>query len=723
MISNNLPTVAGQTYALTFAYRGPSAVGWWRGESNAVDSAEGHNGLLAGGAGYTNGEVGKTFGFNGVNQYVMIPWSPDFVITNQLSIDFWMKADPANTMTFFQGLFTSDFYVVEISQGHSGGMGVNFSLNFGNSGNFWGTPDANGGGQPVSAGVWHHIAGTYDGDKMQLYVDGQPSGNPAYYAGPILNISSSSFLSIASEEGRTACGSACTANRFFNGLIDEATIYNRALSASEIKAIFTNGPSGKFNAAEFAVSPAQSLAGATVNLQGAYPATFFGNDTNWQTKTITFTATQNGTPLTITGIAPGMLLDSFSLSETPANLYYQPEQDISALNGQSAAGTWTLEIQDDRAGAGLTNTLDSWQLEFEFANTNLATPPVFLSTPASTNINELTMLTVTNAATNFTSGTLTYTLLNPPAGATINPTTGVITWTPSEAQGPGDYTITTIATDSGPPSSSVTNSFIVSVAEVNTPPIFLYPTNTTVISVIDTFPFDAFCVAVDTDIPANPLTFALVSGPTGLTVSTNGEIDWTPTAAQGPSTNTVSISVTDTNLYALTNQSYSVTNTFTIIVLGSNSLPVLPVINTNNIIIITNAPYNAVGDGVTDDTIAIQEAIDAAAAGGVTNGAAGGTVEVPCGVYLSGPIALQSDVNLQIDGCAILRMLPFGTYPGTTGGAPFTAPNFITGTDLHDIEISGSGAIDGQGAPWWPYAGNPADTRAIMIRWTVATAN
>ena len=492
MISNNLPTVAGQTYALTFAYRGPSAVGWWRGESNAVDSAEGHNGLLAGGAGYTNGEVGKTFGFNGVNQYVMIPWSPDFVITNQLSIDFWMKADPANTMTFFQGLFTSDFYVVEISQGHSGGMGVNFSLNFGNSGNFWGTADANGGGQPVSAGVWHHIAGTYDGDKMQLYVDGQPSGNPAYYAGPILNISSSSFLSIASEEGRTACGSACTANRFFNGLIDEATIYNRALSASEIKAIFTNGPSGKFNAAEFAVSPAQSLAGATVNLQGAYPATFFGNDTNWQTKTITFTATQNGTPLTITGIAPGMLLDSFSLSETPANLYYQPEQDISALNGQSAAGTWTLEIQDDRAGAGLTNTLDSWQLEFEFANTNLATPPVFLSTPASTNINELTMLTVTNAATNFTSGTLTYTLLNPPAGATINPTTGVITWTPSEAQGPGDYTITTIATDSGPPSSSVTNSFIVSVAEVNTPPIFLYPTNTTVISVIDTFPFDAF---------------------------------------------------------------------------------------------------------------------------------------------------------------------------------------------------------------------------------------
>jgi subtilisin-like proprotein convertase family protein len=51
-----------------------------------------------------------------------------------------------------------------------------------------------------------------------------------------------------------------------------------------------------------------------------------------------------------------------------SNLYYLPEQDISALDGQSAAGTWTLEIQDDRAGAGLTNSLVSWELGFTFAN-------------------------------------------------------------------------------------------------------------------------------------------------------------------------------------------------------------------------------------------------------------------------------------------------------------------------------------------------------------------
>ena len=39
-IFTNLPTVAGQTYTLTFAYRGPGIAGWWRGENNASDSSQ-----------------------------------------------------------------------------------------------------------------------------------------------------------------------------------------------------------------------------------------------------------------------------------------------------------------------------------------------------------------------------------------------------------------------------------------------------------------------------------------------------------------------------------------------------------------------------------------------------------------------------------------------------------------------------------------------------------
>jgi len=136
-------------------------------------------------------------------------------------------------------------------------------------------------------------------------------------------------------------------------------------------------------------------------------------------------------------------------------------------------------------------------------------------------------------------------------------------------------------------------------------------------------------------------------------------------------------------------------------------------INTNNVITVTDSPYNALGDGSTDNTLAISNAIVQAAKGGTTNGAAGGTVRIPAGTnaYLCGPITLLSSVNLQVDAGAILRMLPLDRYPGGTANPP----NFISGSGLHDIEISGPGAIDGQGAPWWPYADTNGANRPRMI--------
>ncbi|HTS18204.1 MAG TPA: glycosyl hydrolase family 28 protein [Verrucomicrobiae bacterium] len=118
--------------------------------------------------------------------------------------------------------------------------------------------------------------------------------------------------------------------------------------------------------------------------------------------------------------------------------------------------------------------------------------------------------------------------------------------------------------------------------------------------------------------------------------------------------------------------------------------PTLPVIS-NQTFIVTNAAYGAIGDGVTNNAPAIQSAINYAVSHG------GGTVEIPANgtlsTYLSGPIAMANGINLQVDGGALLQMLPYGIYPGST--------NFIGGSRLHDIEISGSGTIDGQGAAWW----------------------
>lgn len=115
--------------------------------------------------------------------------------------------------------------------------------------------------------------------------------------------------------------------------------------------------------------------------------------------------------------------------------------------------------------------------------------------------------------------------------------------------------------------------------------------------------------------------------------------------------------------------------------------------------------YGAVSDMNTDNTAAIQKAIDAA------NAAGGGKVVVPAGTYLSGPLTFYSNINLHIDEGATLFMLPFDRYPGGLK----EGLSFITGIKLHDVAITGKGKIDGQGSPWWPYAKVKDANRPRMI--------
>jgi polygalacturonase len=131
--------------------------------------------------------------------------------------------------------------------------------------------------------------------------------------------------------------------------------------------------------------------------------------------------------------------------------------------------------------------------------------------------------------------------------------------------------------------------------------------------------------------------------------------------------------------------------------------PVMPTIPTN-IFNVTN--YGAVGDGVKDNTTNIQNTINAASAAG------GGIVEIPAGTFLSGPITLLSRINLRVDANGMLQMLPLETYPGGTTGAP----TFISCNEVHDLEISGWGRIDGQGAAWWQeFRTNRGIVRPMML--------
>jgi polygalacturonase len=108
--------------------------------------------------------------------------------------------------------------------------------------------------------------------------------------------------------------------------------------------------------------------------------------------------------------------------------------------------------------------------------------------------------------------------------------------------------------------------------------------------------------------------------------------------------------------------------------------------------------HGAVGDGHTMNTAAFAKAIEACAKAG------GGRVVVPPGVWLTGPIALASRIDLHLErGALVLFSRNFEDYTVTdgAGGRPRVVSP-ISGVGLEDIAITGQGIIDGSGDAWRP---------------------
>ena len=220
-------------------------VSWWRGEGDCLEAIGANNGTLQNGATFASGRVGQAFTFDGINDYVKVPRAASLDAPSQLTIDFWMKADPSQPIgSRVVGLVTSDFYGLEIGTA-AAKLGVGFWISTDNGDHYAQTLDANSSGAVFPAGEWHHIAGVYDGAKVQLYLDGQALGNPVAVTGRISPMLANSFVAIGSSDGRTVCSSQCIGTRYFKGQLDEVDLFNRALSASEIQAIYTAGSAGK----------------------------------------------------------------------------------------------------------------------------------------------------------------------------------------------------------------------------------------------------------------------------------------------------------------------------------------------------------------------------------------------------------------------------------------------------------------------------------------------
>ena len=107
--------------------------------------------------------------------------------------------------------------------------------------------------------------------------------------------------------------------------------------------------------------------------------------------------------------------------------------------------------------------------------------------------------------------------------------------------------------------------------------------------------------------------------------------------------------------------------------------------------------YGAVNDGITLCTEAFTKAIDDLSQQG------GGHIFVDDGIWLTGPVMLKSNIDINLSRNAIVKMTPDKSkHRNTTNKtSKLVIPAFYA-KNAHDISITGLGAIDGSGAYWRP---------------------
>jgi Concanavalin A-like lectin/glucanases superfamily len=414
-----LPTWPGHRYELTYSVRGPGAVSWWSGDieplsQRAWDVIGGNNGAFIHGAtnvvsGFVNalgdmnalllpGVVDRT---NGYASKIEVGDPANLRLTNAFTIEGWIWPFTRTNFGIEQILFRGDDrdcldpYYLALRRVAPDQFDILFHIE---------NEDARDCGitlqtvhQPVQSESWQHIAVVFDSglistntawptNQLRIYLNGRhllPQDQDVALRDPLSdspwNDLTGRFpfadLDPAFSPG-VAIGnrSRNDYSQPFRGIIDELSVYGRALSDPEIAAIAAAGAAGK---ADFRAPPAMALGKVNVFLDSTLIDTGNGDNAQWSTHSFSFTADKTNLVLTLKSLVPGTMVDGISLTELPAELNYLPEESLSVLNGEDAYGTWELEIWDTRTGGSLTNVnpaLLQWQLNFVLQPSN--PPPV-----------------------------------------------------------------------------------------------------------------------------------------------------------------------------------------------------------------------------------------------------------------------------------------------------------------------------------------------------------
>jgi hypothetical protein len=182
----------------------------------------GHTGTISGAIWTTLGRFGGALSFDGSNDWVSVADANDLDLTMGLTVQAWVYPTALGTGTWRTVLIKE----------RTGGEVYNLYANSDTSRpKVYLTPAAQpnsplnaSGTSQLPLNTWTHLAATYDGATLRLYVNGTQAATRAV-AGPL--ITSSGVLRMG---GNGVWG------EFFRGRIDEVRIYSRALTATEIQA-------------------------------------------------------------------------------------------------------------------------------------------------------------------------------------------------------------------------------------------------------------------------------------------------------------------------------------------------------------------------------------------------------------------------------------------------------------------------------------------------------
>ena len=199
--------------------------GWWPAEGNAFDQFSGIQATLTGDVTYTTGEVGQGFLFGGIGSAMNVGSDTNLELQN-FTIECWIRRsstsfvtlDPqGNGMLFAYGAGGYGFYLTPGGQLALGCIGY----------------DQDTSAATVADANLHHVAMTKSGSAVIFYLDGAPYTVSAYGTA----FSFSTPASIGAVGGSQL-------NSFY-GLIDELSIYSRALTPAEIQSIYNSASGGK----------------------------------------------------------------------------------------------------------------------------------------------------------------------------------------------------------------------------------------------------------------------------------------------------------------------------------------------------------------------------------------------------------------------------------------------------------------------------------------------